>query len=232
MGRKLIMYKVIYNGQVIDVLEKIKYYRYLKRSKRYVVCDRGSANCIQGSDNVTLYALRGVNLPEDFPHKAVIYKSIDLAEYENLKSILTAGQVINANTYILHRAREQKIEELKSTCQQEIFDGIIIRLSDGKLHQFELTIEDQLNLQRIESQLSVSSSGYIYHEKGKACTMFSKEDMMQIISAANAHINYHTTYFNLLKYCIYNMYDINAIECLRYGDEIPNSEYRNLLKQL
>ena len=47
------MYKFIYNNNVIDVVDKIKYLRYLEKSKRTVVTDSSSANCVQGSDNIT-----------------------------------------------------------------------------------------------------------------------------------------------------------------------------------
>jgi hypothetical protein len=60
----------------------------------------------------------------------------------------------------------------------------------------------------------------MYHSDGDACCMFSNEEMSKILEAVSIHRNFHTTYFNLLKYCINNMTDIEKISAIRYGDSL------------
>ena len=91
------MYKIISEGQVIDILTEIKYLRYLYKSRRIVVSDVMSANCIQGSDNKTVYGLRGNNFPSDFPHKIVILKKITKKEFDTLSHLLNNGEKIINN---------------------------------------------------------------------------------------------------------------------------------------
>lgn len=226
------MYKIISNGQVIDILNEIKYLRYLYKSKRIVVSDVMSANCIQGSDNKTIYGLRGNNFPSDFPHKIVIIKRIDKKEFDTLTLLMNKGEIIRTEDPFLITARKNKIAELKQECDNQIIAGICIKLSDEKFHSFELTIEDQLNLKSIENTLNKYNNGIIYHEKGKVCSVFTKDDMKTIITSATRHIQYHTTYFNLMKYCINNMNVVNDILDIHYGDEVPDINYQKLLSQI
>ena len=194
------MYKAIFNGQVIDVLETVKYLRYLPKSKRITVTDKTSANCIQASDNKTVYGLLGKKLPTAFTHKIVILKQIDKKEYDLLIKLQSLNLDINTEDPILYQQKMMKIEELKNECDKHIVNGICIELSDGKYHRFELTIEDQLNLRSIQSNIGMYKNGVIYHEKGCICKLFSVDDMNTIIREAFCHIQSHTTYFNLMKY--------------------------------
>lgn len=222
------MYKVIYNGQIIDLLTELTPFRYLPKANRFVKTDIMSANCIQASDEKTLYGLSGNHFPEKFPYKVVAIKPITPEEYDTLKSLFKTENIYNEDISII-RLRNRKIRELKDICDQIISDGICIKLSDEKFHKFELTIEDQLNLRAIESRLTPYSGDTIYHEKGHVCRAYCYSDMKTIIDKAYEHITYHTTYFNVAKYCINNMKTIQEIGQFHYGDVIPNEEYRTLL---
>jgi len=226
------MYKVISNGQVIDLIETVKYLRYLPKSKRITVTDKSSANCIQGSDNVSVYGLQGINFPSDFEHKIVILKKVDKDEFQLLQQLLKEKVDINADDPFLIQQKAKKIEELKEECDKEIISGICIELADSKYHTFELTIEDQLNLRAIQSNIMNYKNGIIYHEKGQPCKLYTAEDMQTIIDESFRHIQYHTTYFNLMKQCINNMTTIMDINSIHYGDEVPDKDYQKLLSYI
>lgn len=222
------MYKVIYNGQIIDLLTELTPFRYLPKANRFVKTDIMSANCIQASDGKTLYGLSGNHFPESFPYKVVTIKPITHEEYDTLHSLI-ATEIIPDEDVSIVRLRAKKIAELKSECNNAIATGICIKLSDQKYHKFELTIEDQLNLRAIELRLTPYSRDTIYHEKGCVCRAYCYDDMKTIIDKAYAHITYHTTYFNVAKYCINNMKTVQEIGQFHYGDVIPNEEYRMFL---
>lgn len=226
------MYKFIYNGNVIDVVDNIRYLRYLRKSKRIVGSDSSSANCVQASNGVDVYGIQGTKLPEylDYPH--VIIRKIDQHEFNQLKKLIDSNTKITADSYQLYTARNEKIQELESFCKQVITEGIVIKLSDDKLHSFELTIEDQLNLAMMHNKILQGAESCMYHEKEGICKLYSKEDLLGIIRTANKHIEYNTTYFNLLKNCIHNMYSIEAIQAIHYGDQLPNADYRDILNQV
>lgn len=225
------MYKIIYNDNVIDVVKELKYLRYLEKSNHYVTTDSSSANCIQGS-NDTVYWLQGTRFPVAIEHKVVIVKKIDKQEYDKLQKLLNENKIVYGDNAELIQIKNDKIQELKEQCAEVIKKGISIKLLDGKFHQFELTIEDQLNLNILKTRLEQAAKFIIYHEKGCTCKLYDSEDITTIIYEANKHIEYNTTYFNFMRYCINNMNDIDDIKNIHYGDKLPNEDYNRLLQSL
>ena len=226
------MYKFIYEGKVIDVVENIRYLRYLKKSKHVVGSDSSSANCVQASNGIDVYGIQGAKIPEYLNYKKIIIKPIDRAEYNKLKQLLNNSIAITADSAELQQVKTDKIKELEENCKNVIKDGIIVTLSDGQSHTFELTVEDQLNLAVIHNKILQGALSCIYHEKGKICKRYDSTDLLTIISSANKHVEYNTTYFNLMKNCIYNMYSIEKIKGIHYGDDLPNAEYQVILNQI
>ena len=225
------MYKIIYNDNVIDVVKDLKYLRYLEKSNHYVTTDSSSANCIQGSNDV-VYWLQGTKFPVTIEHKIVIVKKINKQEYDKLCVLLNENEVVYGDSVELIQTRNDKIQELKEQCAYTIKNGISIKLLDGKFHQFELTIEDQLNLNILKTILEQAAKFIIYHEKGCTCKLYDSEDIKTIIYEANKHIEYNTTYFNFMRQCINNINDINVIKNIHYGDKLPNEDYDRLLQSL
>ena len=105
---------------------------------------------------------------------------------------------------------------------KNIVAGTYILLSDNLYHHFKLTLEDQLNLSSIETDLKFGAKYAIYHSTDSVCEIYSSADMMKIIQGTNKHKRYHTTYFNLLKYCINNMTNIDEISAIEYGVELSS----------
>ena len=226
------MYKFIYNNNVIDVVETVKYLRYLEKSKHFVITDSNSANCVQGSDNETVYLLQGARLPATLNYKIVTVKKIDKQEYHTLKQLLENNETVYGDTSALIEARNNKISELKQECANVIKQGISIKLSDNVFHEFELTIEDQLNLNILKTKLDQGAQLIPYHEKGCTCKLYDRVDIEKIIFEANRHIEYNTTYFNLMRHCINYMNDMDVINNVHYGDELLIPEYNRLLQSL
>lgn len=223
------MYKILYRGRPIDIVMDLKFYRFIPRSKKFVCSDESSANCIQGTDR-QIYSLQGSDFPEGYDYKKVRYAVIDEQEYLNLKNELKNQKTIN--TKALANVREAKVLMWDKECSKKIASGITIILSDNKSHTFELSVEDQLNLRRLEKQLIAGASTCIYHAKGEECKVFSAKDIKAIIDSADKFIAYETTYFNLLKHCIYNIDDISVINSIKYGDVLPDLDFQKLLDNM
>lgn len=82
------MIKIIYNNMIIDVTQQDKYVRYLPKTQRYIMSDKQTANAILGSDNNTIYHLRGTdfNFPKEI--KTVSAIQIEREEYDRLSTEL------------------------------------------------------------------------------------------------------------------------------------------------
>lgn len=225
------MYKIICNDQIVDVVKKIYFYKYIPNSKFLTMCTESVASCFQGSDN-KMYKIQGAYLPESRNYPVATYKSISKLEYEKLYMHLHKNNKKIYEKSALIPAKQNKISQLKDACDAAIISGISVRLQDNNIYKFELTLEDQLNLRMFEMRLYNGWNSFIYHAKDKVSQVFSDVDMRIILTAANNHILYHTTYFNLAKNCINNMDDLDKILAFNYGDILEDAASNTFLDSI
>jgi hypothetical protein len=229
------MFKIICDNKIIDVVKSLKYVRYIKETKKIIPCDKVVATGIYSYNHKKYYSLQGVTLPEEIQNwPRVFIAQIQESEYNDLKEKLYLNKIVYANNRELGVVRNTKIEELNQACKDAILKGIEVYFADGSYHTFKLTLEDQINLLELEKEILAGAKYVLYHGTNEVCELYSAEDMKKVIDMAGAHKKYHTTYFNLLKYCIYNMYNIEEIERVKYGinfQELPISdEMKNSLR--
>ena len=79
-------YKIMNNNMVIDLLNEVRWVRYLPNSKRLVATDSQAANGVMGSDHNTVYHIFGK--PYTFANeiKTVEVVKIDALEYDKLRT--------------------------------------------------------------------------------------------------------------------------------------------------
>ena len=129
-------------------------------------------------------------------------------------------------------AKTLKIKEMNQTCQNTIFAGIDVVLSDDKSHHFSLTEYDQVNLFKLETLAHSGAETLPYHEDDKPCQFFSAADIIAIANAATSYVTYHTTYTNNLKSYIKSLRSLNTISRVYYGIEIPEKYQSEVWKAL
>lgn len=221
------MYKLVTRNVVVDVLETVKYVRWLTKSKRFVLTDSTSAHGVYGSDNRTVYVLEGKDCPQVLPNTVVRMIQITESEFTRLQSLLHGKITVDADVVLLNRAREEKLQELSKNCKSMIESGVSVMFSDNMSHAFRLTVEDQLNLWAVEKEIQSGSLSVLYHETGKPCKMYRSSDILKLIQTADLHKKHHTTYYNILKHCINNMYSKEEIDRVYYGislEDLPMSD--------
>ena len=227
------MYKIICNNQVVDLLQNEPIYvRFQNRFNRAKPTDKSSAQGFVGSDNKTVYILPGNIRPANKTWRFGTLCKISEVEFNKLTELLTTNKTISNSKIQLDDLRKNKIAEMNKCCVENITKGISVLLSDNSYHHFTLAIEDQLNLSMYEKMIENGSKSILYHENGNTVKLFSSEDMKKIISAANNLKRYQLTYYNLLKYCINNMYDIDAISNIYYGIDLNELFIPSDLKKL
>ena len=226
------MYKVIFNGKVIDVLRYPTYVKFLKFGQ-VTTTGQTSAQGVAGSDGDTLFGLTPEALKIRPTLKLVTIQEITEVEYDRLKALLDEGQTVSADTTELARAKANKIASLSSLCKTKIIAGITLELSDGEKHDFKLTTEDQLNLMRLEAQLHDAANDiFVYHATNQPCQVFSRSDMHRIVNAAQQHMTYHTTYFNVAKQYINSLLDTEAVRLFKYGTDISFFAENPVIQQI
>lgn len=96
-------YKVIKDGKVIDVLNRLVYLKYQKKHDRMIFCDEEDAQAIYSSDGKHIWHEDSLyNIPVD-GYDTVELVEIDEYEYEQLKvlNMKTPEQIIDAYTAML-----------------------------------------------------------------------------------------------------------------------------------
>lgn len=169
-------------------------------------------------------------------------KYVDLVEYKYLQSLIKDEDVKSTayDDYLesisdnsnLKTSKEYVIKEMRFSCNKKMIEGIKISLSDNVGYCFELTLEDQLNLQNIKYLISQGETQFAYHSKGEPFRYYSKEEMQLIIDAANKHILYHNSYFNSLRNYINSLESIQEVNSIYYGQDFPNKYKSEVLLSL
>lgn len=89
------MYKIIENNQIIDVMETIRFVKYLPKTKRSISVGERQANGILSSDSSIIYHIAGTQNVYPEGHKTVRYEKIELEEYDRLtKQMKTNDELI------------------------------------------------------------------------------------------------------------------------------------------
>ncbi len=96
-------YKVVKDGKVIDVLDRLIFLKYQKKHNRMIFCDEEDAQAIYSSDGKHIWHEESLyNIPID-GYDTVQLKEIDEYEYEQLKvlNMKTPEEIIDAYTAML-----------------------------------------------------------------------------------------------------------------------------------
>lgn len=129
-------------------------------------------------------------------------------------------------------AKKLKLKDMSNTCNNIIFAGIDVVLSDEETHHFSLTEYDQLNLFKLETLARSGQEVLPYHEDGELCKFYPAADIITIANAATQYITYHTTYFNSLKAYINSLRSLNTISRVTYGMDIPEKYQSDVWKEI
>ena len=161
----------------------------------------------------------------DYEIETIDVSGIEQFDKMEVSSEQEAEELINPKieTFI-----NRKVTELSDICQQTIFNGVDVTLSNGEIKHFSLKIEDQMNLNSLFAQVSMGAikaeEGVPYHADGEICTMFSVVDFTLIANTASAFKVQQTTYCNHLMSYVKTLTSKEDIEAVTYGQEL-NGEF-------
>ena len=126
--------------------------------------------------------------------------------------------------------RASKKQEISQECEQAIYSGVSVTLTDGSTEHFALTEHDQLNLFGKQVQLAAGAEQLEYHSDGQPCKYYSAADMQLIVKKAMWHVSYHTTYCNALNIWISGAQTAEEIQQIFYGADVPEQYQSEVLK--
>lgn len=231
-------YKFISEGNIIDAVE---YPVWIKQDSRgrIVRCDVTEAVGVLSSDMSSVLHIAGAKEFNGGTFEEISVADITADEYEELKVLLNLGASVPDNGNVewveeelepdepaqdatLAEVKMRYLEKLSNDCQQTIYRGVDVELSDGTTRHFALEIEDQLNLLTLSTLIANGETMLPYHASDELCAYYSAEDILTITQAATEYKTYHTTYYNSLKNWIMSMESIADVGAVKYGDPVPS----------
>lgn len=130
----------------------------------------------------------------------------------------------------LAEVQAAKKQEVTAACEQIIYAGINVTLSDSSIEHYSLTEHDQLNLFGKQIQVSAGQDRIEYHADGQPCRYYTAADMQTIIQAAMWHVSYHTTYCNALNMWIAGCETADEVSAIFYGADVPEEYQSDVLR--
>ena len=159
-----------------------------------------------------------------------VYKTLDDGVIlSNDGSVYQEPEPVEPYVPTLAELQDTKKAEVSAACEQIIYAGITVQLTDGPEH-FSLTEKDQINLFGKQAQLAAGADRLEYHQDGHPCRYYSAAEMQQIVTAAMEHVSYHTTYCNSLNMWISGTETAEELETIFYGADIPEEYQSEVLK--
>ena len=232
------------DGEIVDALSILQFVKWDNRANMVVNCKDTDINRmgLLSYDVSTIWHIDGMpEFPTEREYVTTNYVEIDKEEFEILRKAIDDGGEIQPepepepepeDESSVAYVKAAKIKEMNQTCQNTIFAGIDVVLSDEQSHHFSLTEYDQVNLFKLETLAHSGSEILPYHEDDKPCQFYSASDIIAIANAATNYVTYHTTYVNSLKSYIKSLRSLNTIARVYYGIEIPEKYQSEVWKEL
>ncbi len=116
--------------------------------------------------------------------------------------------------------KSAKLNEISKACNSMIVAGIDLELG-GEIVHFNLSIEDQSNINNLFRVVELGGTEYPYQADGGVCRIYSAAEIAQIYLTSQSLITTQTTYHNTLKSYINSLDDVEAISSVSYGMDLP-----------
>lgn len=120
----------------------------------------------------------------------------------------------------IEEIRAAKIAELDAANEQTIFAGLDITTSFGTLH-YPLRDRDQADLTFFNQLIMAGAAGWLYNAEGQSHVFYPIADLTIIVNTSSFYITQCRTYFSTLREWVMRETDIEVINGITYGDELP-----------
>lgn len=107
------MYKILHNNQIIDVMEDIRYVKYLPKSQKLIAVDKAQDNGIVSSDGDTIYHILGTKNTFNTKKLSVQILEITEEEYKELTTQIKKQEDLNNRIDELEKLVQELYSKIK-----------------------------------------------------------------------------------------------------------------------
>lgn len=241
-------YKLINTSEFVGIGTTFDLRRFQHKHQILLACDEYHAQYIQFNDNFYRDSWMVPSTADTIPYTELQVIEIGKEEYDVLYDAIKNGEDVEVpeenpdieeppeetdpvEEITLEYVIAQKVNAMSKKCEETILNGFSITLSDGKEHHFSLSDRDQMMISKLADKAEDGETFLPWHPDDGDCTIFSKEDIFAMNEMMESMITYQLTYFNSLKKYITSMTNINDVQQVQYGIEIPQ-EYQTEVLQI
>ena len=212
-------YKIIKNKEFIGVGTTLNLRRFQKKHEIILICDETQVQYIRFGDVLYRANWMWPETTDSVKYEVADVIRIEKDEYDLLLNAVEANEgilieeepIVETEQVVIEEptvdyVRASKISELKYYCNQEITNGVDVKLSDGETRHFSMSLEDQINL---------LTMAYLADE-----SVYSTDDMKIIITETNAFKNRHIARFKQLESRVNSLNTIQEISAVNYHEEV------------
>lgn len=133
------------------------------------------------------------------------------------KAVERTEEEINAKR--LPKLKQSKITALSATCEQTIYAGLELELSEGKEH-FEYKNQDQTNIKAMFDAVVFGAEKYPYQSEDGKCRVFTAQDIIKLYISLESLRTAQLTYYHQLKDLVNTLETAEEINAITYGQEL------------
>ena len=119
----------------------------------------------------------------------------------------------------IEQLKQAKITELSATCEQTIYNGLELELSEGT-ERFEYKDKDQTNIKAMFDAVVFGATCYPYQSEDGNCRVYTAQDIITLYTSLEGLRTAQLTYYHQLKDLVNTLETVEEINAVTYGQEL------------
>ena len=119
----------------------------------------------------------------------------------------------------IEQPKQSKITALSATCEQTIYNGLELELSEGT-ERFEYKDKDQTNIKAMFDAVVFGAEKYPYQSEDGKCRVFTAQDIITLYTSLEGLRTAQLTYYHQLKDLVNTLETAEEINAVTYGQEL------------
>ena len=120
---------------------------------------------------------------------------------------------------MINTLRQTKITTLSAICEQTIYAGLELELSEGK-ERFEYKNQDQTNIKSMFDAVVLGAEKYPYQSEDGKCRVFTAQDIITLYTSLEGLRTAQLTYYHQLKDLVNTLETVEEINAVTYGQPL------------
>ena len=183
-----------------------------------ILADENNLHSLESQSHRTECWLDGyIAVPQELEKKAwdcMGYCDLVINEDDVLTDILQKDIPVD-----IKQLKQTKITALSATCEQTIYNGLELELSEGT-ERFEYKDKDQTNIKAMFDAVVFGAEKYPYQSEDGKCRVFTAQDIITLYTSLEGLRTAQLTYYHQLKDIVNTLETAEEINAVTYGQPL------------